>query len=273
MKGLMEKGEGGIHLHIKHGGIVQESKHPQEGFSPIEVTNIRTQEVKTKYIKRYKGVEAIVKKIEWYDREFDGTPYQGWKLVLDAAGTICTLDFPFESRVGSRFAKLAENIDFALPVEFSAWKDNDGNTAFSVKQNNENVPQKYTREDPGDCPAPTQGFNKKWNFDAQKEFLHKRMVEVVIPKIQAIHGAANGNNGHQEQETKTPEAVKTEKTAEQVLSEIQTSLKEFSEERNVSVKDAMEQWFDTRVWAEVEKIDPELLRTQLKKIDDELTPF
>lgn len=273
MKGLQEKNDDGIFLQVKHGCICQESRTPREGFVPIEVTNVRTGDKVTKYIKRYKGVEALVRRIEWYDREHDGTRFMGWKLVLDANGTACTLDLPFESRVGSRFMKLAENIDFTQPIEFSAWKGPDDKTAFSVKQNNENVPQKYTRDEPGDCPAPVQGFNKKWNFDKQKEFLHARMVHVVIPRVQAINGASqsaatesspagNENNGH---------AKEIDISA--ILAQAQTNLKDYAKEKGMTLNDAIEEWFGTRVWAEVEKMEPAIIQQMADKLADEVIPF
>jgi len=267
MKGLIEKNTDGIFLVIKHGGIVQESKNAREGFSPIEVTT-RSGVTFTKYIKRYRGVEALVKKIEWYDREYDGTPYQGWKLLLDADGTICTLDLPFESRVGTRFMKLAENVDYSQPVEFSAWKDNDGNTAFSVKQGGENVHQKYNKENPGDCPPPVQGFNKKWNFDEQKAFLHQQIINVVIPMVQAVN-----SNGHHEAAPTDGDAIEGTVETPGTLKQIQSYLKEFADQEKVTVKEAMETWFGTRTWAEVETLDQSVLEATLPKLVDAVAPF
>lgn len=269
MKGLQERTDDGIFLVIKHGGIVQESKNPREGFVPIEVPNIRTGDNTIKYIKRYKGVEALIKRIEWYDREYADTRFMGWKLVLDADGTACTLDLPFESRVGTRFMKLAENIDYSQPVEFSAWKGPDDKTAFSVKQNGENVPQKYTRDEPGDCPPPVQGFNKKWSFDAQKEFLHARMLEAVIPKFQAING---GNGHHQESSAPTETAVSPPDSAS-TLDKIKSYLKDYASRENVTVNDAIENWFGTRSWAEVEKLNPATLAATEEKLAEDVIPF
>lgn len=270
MKGLQEKNDDGIFLVIKHGGIVQESKNPREGFIPIEVVNIRSGDTTTKYIKRYKGVEALVKRIEWYDREFEDTRFMGWKLVLDAAGVACTLDLPFESRVGSRFMKLAENIDYAQPVEFSAWRGPDDKTAFSVKQNEQNVPQKYTREDPGDCPPPVQGFNKKWNFDAQKEFLHERMVQVVIPRVLAVN-AAFANSDTPEEPEHSANGNGAGDNA--VLERIKTYLKDYATEKKVTVKDAIQTWFDTREWADVERLNPAVLAATEERLADAVIPF
>lgn len=186
MRGLQEQTDTGtIYLKIKHSSICEESKADQPGFEPVEVTNPRTGENITKYIKRYKGVEALVCKVEWYERDFEGTPFMGFNLYLDANGVPCVLDLPLKSRVTSRFMKLAENIDFMQPVEFSAWHDRKSDsTAFNVRQNGESVPQKYTMEHPGDCPPPVQSkVTKKWNFDAQTEYLLDVMNKIVIPAV------------------------------------------------------------------------------------------
>jgi hypothetical protein len=267
MKGLQEANNDGIFLVIKHGGICQESKQPREGFSPIEVVNARSGDKTVKYIKRYKGVEALIKRIDWYDREFEDTRFMGWKLILDADGTPCSLDLPFESRVGSRFMKLAENIDYSEPVEFSAWRGPDDKTAFAVKQRGENVPQKYTRDEPGDCPPPVQGFNKKWNFDAQKQFLHERMVKVVIPKLQELHG----NGHHAEPETEQQGNAVVDKAA--LLEKLKTDLKTHADQEKVTPKEAMEEFCGTRSWREVENMSIEMLRSIAEKVSDELLPF
>jgi hypothetical protein len=270
MKGLVEQTDDGIFLVVKHGGIVQESKNAREGFSPIEVLNVRSGDKVVKYIKRYKKVIALIKKIEWYDREYEDTRFMGWKLLLDDQdGTVCTLDLPFESRVGTRFMKLAENIDYSQPVEFSAWRGPDDSIAFSVKQNDQNVPQRYTREDPGDCPPPVQGFNKKWNFDAQKEFLHERMMHVVIPKVQAL----NAMNGHGSGRSESDGDVNDDQAGSDLLNRIKANLKDYAADKGMSEREALGHWFGTRVWADVEKMDMKLVEEVGKKLADEVVPF
>lgn len=203
--GLQEKGGGSkIFLAIKHDCICQESKIEREGFEPVEVTNPETEEKSIKFIKRYRGVAAMITKIEWrdtgerYDRQ-----YTSWRIHLDMGGAAAVLEIPFHSRHSSRFMKLAENIDYAKPVEFRAWYDaKDKSTAFYVGQwENEDdekslsVPQKYTREHPGPCPEPVQRLGGKWNFDDQMDFLHSRMMTIVIPQVEATVGMS-GENGH-----------------------------------------------------------------------------
>ena len=221
MKGLVEKAEtNAVFLVIKHFSLCEESKTEKPGFVPIKVTNPRTGDQSTKYIKRYNGVEAFVRRLEWRDVSYDDQRYMSWKLHLDAAGVPCVLEIPFDSTVSSRFMKLAENIDFTKPVEFTAWKSADDKTAFAVKQDGQNVPQKYTREDPGDCPPPVQNRTGKWNFDAQTDYLYDRMINVVIPKVDAaaaIRGEmstgsnGNGNGDHEhDQSTGEPEFDRTQ---------------------------------------------------------------
>lgn len=167
--------------------------------------------------------------------------------------------------------KLAENINYSEPVEFSAWKGQDDKTAFSVKQGGENVPQKYTRDDPGDCPPPVQGFNKKWNFDAQKEYLHERMVNVVIPKVKAV----NGNDEHQEEQNEdvAPTNGNSEVSKDQLLKNVKDYLKEYATEEKVTPKDAIETWFGTRIWEDVEKMDLSVLQPMAQKLAEHVVPF
>lgn len=194
MKGLVEKTETrAVFLQVKHGSLCQESKVPREGFEPIEVQNPRTYETFTKYVKRYSAVEAFIDKIEWKDTgDKYETQFMSWLIYLNADESKCVLELPFNSRPSTRFMKLAENIDFTKPVEFRVWHDTrEDKTAFFVGQGQDAsgkstaVPQKYTRDQPGNCPEPTKNRLGKWNYDAQTEFLHEQMMNVVRPKVEA----------------------------------------------------------------------------------------
>lgn len=193
MKGFQEKSDrGGIWFVVKHNTICQESKREREGFEPIEVRDPRNDQMMIKFIKRYECLEAMVTRIEWRDVEYNDRRYMSWRIHLDADGTPGVLELPFDSRVSGRFMRLAENIDFTKPVEFSAWKSKDDTTAFAVKQDGQNVSQKYTKDNPGECPEPTQKFGGKWDFDGVNAFLHERMINVVIPRVEAL-AASNGH--------------------------------------------------------------------------------
>lgn len=176
---------GGLFLKVKHGHLCEESKTEREGFKKVSGT-LRDGTTYVKWIKPYKAVSGYVNDIEWYDREHEGRKFRGWNISIDADGTPCSLDIPFSSRINSRFLKLAENIDFRKPVRFSAWLDKKTDTtAFNVQQDGVSVPQKYTRENPGDLPEPIQRRNGEWDYGAQEDFLCDRMLEVVIPTVKA----------------------------------------------------------------------------------------
>jgi hypothetical protein len=277
MKGFQEQTQGeGTFFVIKHNSIVQESKTERPGFEQIKVTNPRTNQEITKYIKRYKVLEALVRKIEWYDTEQKYEQrYIGWKLHLDTGEKKGVLDIPFDSRVCSRFMNLAENLDFTQPVEFSAWRDaSTDSTAFAVKQNDQSVLQKYTRANPGDRPEPVQNFKGKWNYDDQMEFLRKRMIDVVIPAVDAANANVNGNssNGNGADHTETADAENSQ--AGELLDTIKNQLKELSEaEKNHSKSEHMANWFGVHTWSEIEKIPAATLKVVSKKLDDHLCPF
>ncbi len=189
MKGFQEDtGQSALYFAIKHHGIVEESKRERPGFSPIDIFVQRTGENITKYIKRYKAIEGFINKIEYRESEFEGVKFNSWKIhILDDGGNLGILDLLLNSNPGTRFMKLAENLDFSKPVEFSAWHDTkDDKTAFVVKQNGQSVSQRYTKDNPGDCPPPVpRGRANKLDFTDQEDFLFERMMNVVVPAVGA----------------------------------------------------------------------------------------
>lgn len=278
MKGFQQKTESnGMFFTVKHNSIVRESKTPQPDFELITTINPRTGEEISKYVQRYNTLEALITKIEWYDTEqrYDFR-YRGWKVHLDADGKHGVLDIPFSSRTASRFMKLSENIDFTKPVEFRAWKDSrSDSTAFFVGQEGQSVPQKYTRDNPGDCPPPVEKFNGKWSYDDQEEFLYNQMVNVVIPRVEAAHAATEMREEApaSEENHEEPPETETEKKAA-LLKTIKSSLAELAEEDPKRSKaDLLDEWFDVKSWAKVEQLPVDMLAAQSKKLLDALVPF
>lgn len=176
----------GNFLSIKHHGICLESKEPKEGYEQIEVTNPRTDEVITKWIKKYAAVSGIVHDLEWYDRD----QFKGLKIYIKDGGERYILDLPVKTRHFDSFTKLAENIDYSKPVEFSAWHDRKTDkTAFGVKQDGNFVQWKYTKDNMGDCPPAKQSKTTgEWSFNDQREWLLDRVLNVVAPHVKALHG-------------------------------------------------------------------------------------
>lgn len=188
--GLKEKTENNTaFLLIKHHSLVLESKEPKEGYEPVEVTNPRTNEQIIKFIKRYAAVDGMIRKIEWYDtNDKYQTRFMGIKIHIRDNGDHFQLDLPFNTRAYDSFTKLAENIDYSKPVEFSVWHDRKtDSTAFAVKQDGVPVKWKYTRENMGDCPGAKQSKLGKWNFDDQREWLLDNLLNVVIPHVDSLN--------------------------------------------------------------------------------------
>lgn len=201
MKGLREQtgGDNVKYLVVKHNSLCEESKSPLPGFEPVDVRNPQTNEITTKWIKRYE-VEAMITNIEFrrYEHEASGRLYLSWRVSLDAAGVPCILDLPLDSSAATRFMKVAENIDFSQPVELRAWKDKSkpNKIAFFIGQGVTGegksiaVPQKYTRKEPNGCPEPVKDdFTNEWDFKEQVKFLYRQMVNVVIPRLQALRAS------------------------------------------------------------------------------------
>ena len=163
-------------LQIKHQSICLESREPMDGYDPIEVQNPRTGETITKYVKKYRSVEGFVDKAEWYKRKDEklNITFAGYKIHISDEGEHYALDIPFGTAAYSYFVKAAENVNWTQKVEFAAWKDKEGKTAFVMLQGGQSVKQKYTATHPGDCPAPTKKATPtgdKWDFTDQEIWL------------------------------------------------------------------------------------------------------
>jgi len=188
---LIEERNKGIRLFAKYFSICQVSKTPREGFETITVQNPQTGEDVPKHIKRYDKVIGYITKIDWRDTQdrYD-QQFLSWEIHLDDhEGMEAMLSLDFDSAPSSRFMNLAENIDFTKPVEFSAWRDTSGKapkTAFAVKQDGQNVSQRYTKDSPGERPAMVKELGK-WNSRTQMIWLHERMMNVVIPAVEAAN--------------------------------------------------------------------------------------
>ncbi len=170
-------------LVVKHNSICEESKDPKEGFEPVEVFNPKTKETLTKYIDKWGSVTGFVNNIEHYDREHNGTRFQGLKINIDDE---VLLDLAAKTPAYDTFCKLAENIDFTKEITFSAGLDKKNErTSFFVKQDGEGVKWKYTKDNPGDCPPWEKDEDGEWDSRKQRAFLKQRVLDSVIPAAQA----------------------------------------------------------------------------------------
>jgi hypothetical protein len=264
---------GKVFLHLKYGHLCQTSKSEIEGWTRFDGTTKDGTKF-TKWYKAYRAVSGYVTKIEKYEKEFGN----GWNISIDADGVKCNLDIPFASRANGRWLKLAENIDWSKPVRFSAWQDKKTDTlAFNVQQDGVTVPQKYTREDPGDMPEPIQRASGKWDYGAQEDFLVERMMNVVIPAVEAAQVNAALRNETSDESNDAGQGLEdhseTSGAKEALLARLQKSITEYSSENQVSKAAALEEWFGTKNWAEITKMEEAVLKAVDEKLTDLLVPF
>lgn len=177
----------GLFLSVKHGALCLESKEPKDGYELVEGEVNGTPY--SKYIKKFAGLDGHITKVEWYERDGDYGKFRGLKLSIKDKGEHYLLDLPFEKRPYDYFTKVAENINYAKPVEFVAWQDRKDPrvTAFAIKQDGQFVQWKYTKDDMGECPSAKQLRTGKWSFDDQREWLLERILTVVVPLVDATH--------------------------------------------------------------------------------------
>lgn len=187
-------GSGQIFLVIKHHTICEESKVEKEGFKKVEVFNPKTKETLDKWIDPWGSVSGYVNGIEYYDSgDTYETRFKSLKINIDDE-VILTL--PEKTPSYDTFCKFAENIDFTKEVKFFAKPDKKGErTAFFASQDGEGVKWKYTKDNPGDCPPWEKDEDGEWDSRKQRAFLKQRMVEVVIPAVEAAAAERAGEAG------------------------------------------------------------------------------
>lgn len=200
MKGFQpDSGSNVLYLSITQHSICEQSKKPREGFEKVVIQLQNGDEV-TKYLKRYRFIRGFVTGITYRDTgDKYKVRFQSWQIqITDEEGDQAQLALDLNSNAGSRFMKLAENIDWKQMVEFRAWHDTvKDKTAFNVTQNGQTVPQKYkqpTEGDPkamGDCPQPVErkraSGKTEWDYTEQEDFLFGRMQNVVIPAVESAN--------------------------------------------------------------------------------------
>ncbi len=267
---------GKIFLHLKYGHLCQTSKTEIDGWKRFDGVTKKGDPF-TRWYKAFRAVSGYVTKVEKYEKEFGN----GWNVSIDADGVACNLDIPFASRANGRWLKLAENIDWRKPVRFSAWQDKKTDTlAFNVQQEGVTVPQKYTRESPGDCPEPIQRASGKWDYGAQEDFLVDRMTNVVIPAVIAAN-AQRALNSEPSDDLEEPQGLEdnTEPASakkQNLLKQTQGLLKDYLEmDENVGVgmSNAIGEWFGTRKWAEVEVMPEDVIEKVNDKLREKVLPF
>lgn len=275
-------GGNGTYLKLKHGYLCQESKTEKEGWKKVEGEFDGTPY--KKWIRPYKAVNGYIDKIERYEREFSGRKIRGWNITINDGDGHYILDIPFASvKVNSRWMKIAESIDYNKPVRISGWLDRKTDSmAINIQQDGVTVPQKYTREDPGDMPEPIQRSSGKWDYGAQEDFLVDRLVRFVIPNVETIAAKRNGVDKPTQTQPETASGLEddenddaNETSKDIALKDIKRSVNALAGTKIVdgaSVAQILKDYFGTDSIAEVEILPESLLRAQAAKLDS-LIPF
>lgn len=136
--------------------------------------------IKTKIERYYESIDGIISSAV-VNSEGDF----GSRLVLDMVdgGEIFVVQISLESNYGRSFMLKCPNIDYTKPVTIRpySFEDKDsgkkqaGITVYQAGEwENDKVPSKWTKDEPGDMPPwefTEIGGKKKWNSDKQTQFL------------------------------------------------------------------------------------------------------
>lgn len=273
-------GGNGTWLKLKHGFLCQESKTEKPGWKKIE--GDFDGEHYVKWIRPYKGVSGYIDRIERYEREFKGRKIRGWNITITDRDGRYILDIPFtNTRLNSRWMKMAESIDYRKPVRISGWLDKKTDSmAMNIQQEGVTVPQKYTREEPNGMPEPVRRSSGKWDYSAQEDFLIDRLVRFVIPNVELIAASRNGQKPEEHSRTVAEaaglEPVEPEDSGDsEPIAAIKRSVKALAGTRitdNASEEQLLEEYFGTKDWEEIGKLPAGLLKAQAIKLDN-LIPF
>lgn len=215
----------GFFLSIKHGGICKESKVPLEGYEEIEVVIPSTGEKVIKYVNIFNSLKGKIIGAEFYKKEIPNTSKKVTGLYLyiydDEVKEKYVLNLPYPSKPLTSFLKMAESIDYNLPIEVISWRGKDGSTAFTIKQGDEIIRQKYTRDNLGDCPpAEYNPIIEKYDFSKQITWLINNFNEKVLPLIEeAVANSGIRNSAKFEVEEEYEEEAVSSNKAEEVEDE------------------------------------------------------
>jgi hypothetical protein len=173
-------GQGGRFLKILDGNIVERSKTQQDGFELYKTKNPQTGEDVEYYIRRYAAVAGNFARLERVERPEN--QIFGYNLVLNDEEGEFTLFLKDKARTTNRFLKVFENLDLDKEIRIDVWKDRDGNTAITFKQDGQNISQKWDKNSFPENAQPEQVMGK-WDYSAQDKFLYRRFVNELIPNL------------------------------------------------------------------------------------------
>lgn len=130
---------------------------------------------------------------------YQGKEYEVIDLYLrDSENDSFTLRFPLESGYGASFCKMAKNVDWSKPLEFSvSVKKENGKDYGSlfVKQPDENgkwnnLKWAYTEKEPGKMPPPEKKSDRNGEYNdytKRNKFFREMLLKLVAPALKKLH--------------------------------------------------------------------------------------
>lgn len=170
-------GSEGNFVKIIDGSLCLKSSTPKEGYTLFETKNPQTDEPVSYYVRRFKAVSGMVTGLERV--ELESSKIYGYNLHMQDEDGKFTIFFKDDARTTDRLLKTIENVDLNEELTIRVWKDDEGKTAIVFKQNDENVPQKWNKDN---LPEPRK-VKGKWDYSAMSEFLYNNVMENVIPNM------------------------------------------------------------------------------------------
>jgi hypothetical protein len=167
------------------GGKLQlSSKEKRDGYEERIVETSKGDRV-TKYVKEFDGASGLIHDVTTEDSEYG----KKWIVTLKDSGETYIIKFPYSSGYADTFLQQIENVDLSLPVYISpSYKEveKDGKirrqTALWIKQNDQTIKFKYTKDNPQGRPEKVETkFKGKtvWD-DTDRLVFHENAIKNML---------------------------------------------------------------------------------------------
>lgn len=134
-------------------------------------------------VNSYPCFEGTLVGIGFVDKEYDKKPYRQLTMTFFEGGRLFKIGMSSSSGYGKQTILKLLNCDIHHPIEFSPTYESVGskkNSGMFLSQFGSPIRQKYTKDNPGDCPpAESTQFDGKtlWSFKKQSEWLEQAIMD------------------------------------------------------------------------------------------------
>lgn len=176
-----------VYLNIYEGMLCERSATPKPDYIEY-ISKSDTTKGKVSYVRIVKRLKGYIVGFQSRQHEtLEGKKYRVAQIVFDnGQGKKAMIVCPIDSEFVSRFAKCVENMNLAMPVEVSVFRDKQrGKTSVAFYQNGQKVDQKYSKENPNGIPEwKTNPMTGKADTSAYWSFLFNIISEYALPRIE-----------------------------------------------------------------------------------------